>query len=256
MSKAPPRIFDRQLYAQRRARAANSDGEPILVREIAEHMAERLAGFGKRFEKALDLSSRDESYRVLKPSAEAWVRTTPYPSCLEYTDEEKLPFPPQSFDLIVSVLALHAVNDLPGALIQIRRTLRPGGAFLGALFAGSTLAELRQCLAAVETELSGGAHPRVAPFADVRDLGALLQRAGFGGPVADIERTTVRYKDISRLVADLRRLGETNSLAARGTMPLTRRFVDAMRDYYVANYAVDGGRLKATFDVAYLTGWA
>lgn len=254
MAKVPPQIFNRRLYAYRRARAIRQGADPILVREVTERMVERLAELNRRFARALDLSSRDDAYALLESLAGSWVRTTPYPSPYQIVDEEHLPFPPNSFDLIVSVLALHAVNDLPGALIQIRRSLKPGGVFLGALYAGSTLAELRQSFAAAELEILGGTTPRVAPLADIRDLGALLQRANFVRPVADIERTTIRYREISTLFADLRRLGETNALAMRGVKPISRRLIGAVHNHYAANYT-DDGRLRATFEIAYLMGW-
>ena len=256
MPKAPPQIFDRRAYAQRRARAVLAGGGTILTHDTAAHMAERLAVTKKRFDKALDLGWRDESFIELAPSAASWVRTTHYPSAQLVADEEALPFAPASFDLITSVLALHAVNDLPGALAQIRRILKPGGLFLAALFGGATLQELRQSFAAGESEISGGASPRVAPFADVRDLGALLQRAGFGGPVADVERTAIRYKDIKRLFADLRALGETSVLTQRRRQPLSRAVLNAALAHYADNHADADGRLRATFDVVYLTGWA
>lgn len=254
MVKGPPRIFDRRAYAWARARAAKAGGELILVRDVAEHMAERIAVMKPNAGTALDLSSRDESFAVLESTAASWVRATLYPSAPMIADEEVLPFASTSFDLVTSVLALHAVNDLPGALTQIRRILKPGGLFLAALFGGATLTELRQSFAAGEAEVSGGASPRVAPFADVRDLGALLQRAGFGGPVADVERTVIRYRDISRLFADLRSLGETNTLTQRSRKPLSRAVLDATLAHYAANHADADGRLSATFDIVYLTG--
>jgi SAM-dependent methyltransferase len=254
MAKGPPQIFDRRAYAQARARAAKAGGELILMRDAAEHMAERIAVMKPDAGSALDLGSRDESFAVLAPAATSWVRTTAYPSQHMTVDEEVLPFAPATFDLVTSVLALHAVNDLPGALAQIRRILRPGGLFLAALFGGATLTELRQSFAAGEAEVTGGASPRVAPFADVRDLGALLQRAGFSGPVADVERTVIRYKDISRLFADLRALGETNVLVQRSRKALGRATLRASVAHYAAIHTDSDGRLAATFDVLYLTG--
>ncbi|HEY4123257.1 MAG TPA: methyltransferase domain-containing protein [Rhizomicrobium sp.] len=185
---------------------------------------------------------------MTKPLAQSWTRATFPPS-------EILDAPSQTFDLAVSVLALHAINDLPGFLIQIRRALKPDGLFVGALFSGDTLKELRESFAAGEEEISGGASPRVAPFADVRDLGGLLQRAGFNLPVADTERTVVRYRQFKTLISDLRAAGETNVLASRARKPLRRDVVAASLAQYSANHAEDDGRLRATFDIAYLTGW-
>ncbi|MBI3759571.1 MAG: methyltransferase domain-containing protein, partial [Deltaproteobacteria bacterium] len=165
-------------------------------------------------------------------------------------------FAPESFDLAVSVLSLQAVNDLPGALVQIRRSLKPDGLFLAALFGGETLHELREAFAAGEMAVLGGVSPRVAPFAEVRALGTLLQRAGFALPVADSERTTVQYREFKTLVSDLRALGETNVLNQRDRRPLSRAVLAAALAHYGAAHCDAKGRLTATFDVIYLTGWA
>ena len=247
----PPRIFDRRAYAQRRARALGTD---FLLADVAQHLAQRIGAMNRRFQNALDLSSRPESFAQLESGAEIWVRTALTPGCAIMADEEALPFALDSFDLIVSVLSLHAVNDLPGALVQIRRALKPDGLFVAALFGGETLRELREAFAHAESELRGGASPRVAPFADVRDLGALLQRAGFAMPVADVERTTVRYGRFSSLVRDLRALGETNALAQRGRGFLRRDVLAAAVARYAEAHSDRDGRLRATFDIVYLTG--
>jgi len=247
----PPQIFDRRLYAQHRARAAGTD---FLVADLAQHLAERIAAVNRRFQTALDLSSRPEAFASLQPAAETWTRTSLSGGRLMIADEEALPFAPDSFDLIVSVLSLHAVNDLPGALVQIRRALRPGGLFVAALFGGQTLQELREAFARGESELRGGASPRVAPFADVRDLGALLQRAGFSMPVADVERTVVQYGNFASLVRDLRALGETNTLAQCSRRFLRRDVLASALAHYAQAHGNTDGRLNATFDVVYLTG--
>lgn len=246
----PPQIFDRRLYAQRRARATCTD---FLVADVAAHLAERIHALGGPFKHGLDLSSRPEAFAELSGAAERWTRTSLTGGLSATADEEALPFAPESFDLIVSVLALHAVNDLPGALIQIRRALKPDGLFVAALFGGESLRELRAAFAQAESDLSGGASPRVTPFADVRDLGALLQRAGFPKPVADVERTTVRYRGFASLVHDLRSLGETNALAQRSRKFLRRDVLAAALAHYAAAHSDPDGRLRATFDVVYLT---
>jgi SAM-dependent methyltransferase len=243
----PPRIFDRKLYALRRARASES----FLALDAAQAMAERISAINRRFLRGLDLNARAETRAIFAPLAEEWAETLPGSA-----DEEALPFAPESFDLIVSVLSLHAVNDLPGALVQIRRALKPDGLFLAALFGGETLRELREAFAAGESETAGGISPRVAPFADVRDLGGLLQRAGFALPVADAERTTVRYARFDSLVADLRALGETNALVERSKRILRRDTLAATLSHYRANHADAQGRIPATFDVIHLAGWA
>jgi SAM-dependent methyltransferase len=171
-------------------------------------------------------------------------------------DGDALSVEAASCDLAVSILALHAVNDLPGVLSQTKRALKPDGLFLAALFGGETLFELRDSFAAAEVATTGGISPRVAPFADVRDLGGLLQRAGFALPVADVERTTVLYRDFGSLIRDLRVHGETNALVQRSRTPLSRTTLAAMLAHYQAHHAEPDGRLRATFDMVYLTGWA
>ncbi len=249
----PPKIFDRSLYARRRLRSRGTD---FLVGEAAARIAERLMTVNRRFSDALDISSRNAALATLGPVADRWIRTQLSGSGADIiADEEALPFANASFALIVSVLSLHAVNDLPGALVQIRRALRPDGLFSAALFGGETLQELRAAFAAAETQVRGGASLRVAPFSDVRDLGALLQRAGFALPVVDIERTIVRYSDFAALLADLRALGETNALCQRSRKFLRRDVIGAALTEY-ADAHTETGRLRATFDIIYLAGWA
>ena len=238
-------------------RAARDGKESFLARQAGENIAERLAGMGQRFPHALDLGSRAESFAMIAPFGDHWVRTSAFAGqSLKsvVADEEALPFAPHSFDLVTSVLTLHAVNDLPGTLVQIRRTLAPGGLFLAALFGGSTLAELRRAFAAGEAEVSGGASPRVVPLTDVRDAGALLQRAGLIMPVADVERISVRYRSFKTLVQDLRALGETNALTQRRRSVLPRRVHHAMLANYMKQDGEADGRLRATFDILYLAG--
>jgi SAM-dependent methyltransferase len=215
-----PRIFDPKAVAQHRARASRIAGDRFLLRDARENLDLRRAAANRRFEAVLTLDALGEDEIV----------------------------PAGEYDLVVSALALHWVNDLPGVLTQVRRALKPDGLFLGALFGGETLQELRAAFAAAEIDTTGGLSPRVAPFADVRDLGGLLQRAGFALPVADVERTAVRYGDLLKLVADLRAHGETNALVERRRTPLPRATLAAL----VARYEP----VVATFDIVYLTGWA
>jgi len=218
----------------------------------------RLAAVKRRFAIGLDLNSRRQSFDCLAEHADGWVRTNLHPRSQSVSlvgDEEFLPFAPGSFDLIVSVLGLHAANDLPGALVQIRRALKPDGLFMAALFGGATLQELRRAFAAGEAEATGGVSPRVAPFADVRDMGALLQRAGFALPVADTDRVPVHYRSFGTLVEDLHSLGETNALAERRKNFLPRSVLTSALESYERD-AAQGGRLAATFDIVYVTGWA
>lgn len=253
-----PIVFDRNLYAARRARAERISGDDFLVRDAAESLAERLRGLKRRFRWALDLGTRRSAFPFLEPHAAHWLRTnaSEIGEISAVVDEEALPFADGRFDLIASVLNLHATNDLPGALVQTRRALAPHGLFVAALFGGATLGELRRAFVAGEAEILGGASPRVAPFSDVRDMGALLQRTGFEMPVADVERLTVRYRSFATLARDLRALGETSALAGRSKRPLARAVLAASLAHYAANDSDSAGRLVATFDIIYLTGWA
>src|SRR5207248_4770303 len=172
------------------------------------------------------------------------------------SDSETLPLQPESFDLAVSALAFQFVNDLPGVLAQIRRALRPDGLLLAAMLGGDTLTELRQSFAAAEAELESGVSPRVAPFADLRDVGALLQRAGFALPVADVDRVVVRYTNAFALMQDLRRMGATNILVERRRTPTRRATMLRMAQIYGERFADPDGRIRVTFDMVWLSGWA
>jgi SAM-dependent methyltransferase len=249
MAIGPPRIFDRHAVALHQARARAMAGEMFLVRQAGEGLAQRLGAVRRTFSNALELDGSDISAHLLGPHAEHWTKQT-------LADDESVCSMPQQFDLVASVLSLHKVNDLPGVLFQIRRVLKPDGLFVAALFAGETLRELRASLAAGELETLGGISPRVAPFADVRQLGGLLQRAGFALPVADVERTVVRYREFQTLVSDLRAMGETNALEERLRKPLHRKTLSAARSHYANSHADPDGRLRATFEIAYLTGWS
>ncbi len=257
-----PVIFDRQLLRQRRRRAQALGPEDFLLARVAEDFADRLASVTRRFNLAVDLGTPGDAVRqVLDASGkvETVVVVDPLSAATSPTvaaDEEALPFRDASLDLVVSALALHLVNDLPGTLIQIRRALKPDGLFMAAMLGGETLTELRQAFAEAETEVDGGVSPRVAPFPDLRDLGALLQRAGFALPVADVERVTVRYSTVFSLMNDLRRMGATNALAARRRVPLKRKTLLRMVEIYGQRFADTDGRLRATFDIIWLSGWA
>jgi SAM-dependent methyltransferase len=187
------------------------------------------------------------------PTEEAY-REGHYPRIV--ADDERLPLAEACCDLVVSVLALQGVNDLPGGLIQIRRALRPDGLFLGCMMGGESLNELRQSLTAAESEILSGAAPRVAPFADVRVLGALLQRAGFALPVVDLDRVVTRYGDMFALMRDLRAMGAANALIARSRAPLRRDVLFRAAQIYAERFADGDGRLRATFDMVWLAGWA
>lgn len=246
MSDGPRRIFDRKALGLRRVRAARTAPDQFLVIHALESIGDRVAAIRREFDHVLDL---DGVFRNRAP----FLRPRAH---VDLDANETFDSAGGPFDLIVSVLGLHAVNDLPGVLVQARRALKPDGLFLAALFGGETLQELRQSLAAAEIEVLGGVSPRVAPFADVRDLGGLLQRAGFALPVADVERTVVRYSDMGQLIGDLRAMGETNTLMERDRRAMPRRMLAAAAAHYAANFADPDGKLRATFDIVYLTGWA
>jgi len=244
-------IFDRRLLRARCARAAALGPSTFLIDRVTEDIADRLAAVRRRFDRALDLDAPTVAVRrVLAESGKVG-------SILAVTaDAEALPFRVASFDLIVSALALQFVNDLPGALIQIRRALRPDGLFLAALLGGDTLTELRQSFAVAESEIEQGLSPRVAPFADLRDLGGLLQRAGFALPVTDVDRLTVRYASPLALMHDLRRMGAANVLIERSRRPLRRETLARMIEVYESRFADADRRIRATFEIVWLSGWA
>lgn len=267
----PPQIFDRRLRRLRLGRAARraergQGGAEFLSLRVAEDIAERLEAVNRRFDLAVDLGARDDAFAralaassaadkigLLIPASEARGRLREAPLI---ADAERLPFAEASLGLIVSRLALHWVNDLVGALIQVRRALRPDGLFLGALLGGATLSELRQSLMAAEAELRGGAGPRVSPFLDAADGASLLQRAGFALPVADTDMVRVFYDEPLKLLADLRAMGETSALLDRPAAPLTREIVKRTFEIYRARHGAPDGRIIATFEIINLTGWA
>lgn len=258
-----PLVFDRPLLRRRLARAAALGPADFLLERVAEDVGDRLLAVKRDFPRALDLgSATDAVARVLArhPGIETVIRAAPraagpgFPTVI--ADEEALPFAQGALDLIVSGLSLQHVNDLPGALTQVRRALKPDGLFLGALIGGSSLGELREVFAIAESETTGGLSPRVAPFADVRDMGALLQRAGFALPVTDVDRVVVRYASPFTLFADLRRMGAANALTERRRVPLRRATVLRAAELYGERFADTDGKVRATFEIVWLSGWA
>lgn len=260
MSDGPRDIFDRVLLRRRRAAAAARMAEAgFLHREVTHRLRERLDDIARRFDLALAVGWEDRArppaprtvYADLAPE-----RLGGAPGPCVALDEEALPFAPHSFDLVLANLTLHWVNDLPGALVQYHRVLRPDGLFLAALFAGETLAALRRALMEAEIAMRGGASPRVAPMAEIRDLGALLQRAGFAMPVVDIETIRVSYADALRLMQDLRAMGESNVLHARHRGLTSPALLQRAAALYHERHADAEGRIEAHFDVHFLTAWA
>jgi len=259
----PPRLFDRNLLDARRRRAL---ARPVpdadfLLRAIVDDIGERLGAVQRRFALGADigtpldllarrLAADGQVERIVRLDRIGETR----PDVV--ADPEALPLAEASVDLAVSALALHWCDDLPGALAQIRRALKPDGLLLAALLGGDTLTELRQSLAAAEADITGGASPRVAPFTELRAAGALLQRAGFALPVIDMDRRTVRYASALHLMRDLRAMGAANALVERSRRPLPRAVLARAVEIYAERFSDPDGRVRATFDVISLSGWA
>lgn len=260
-------LFDRKLLRGRRARFAHEiEARKFLLAHVAREIAERVEVMLRPFPLALDLGAyhgllgrrlaelKSVGEMVYAESVFVFAALCPRPSLV--CDEDLLPLKDASLNLIVSGLALHRVNDLPGALIQIRRALRPDGLFMAALLGARALIELRQALIEAEVETEGGASPRVSPFADVRDYGALLQRAGFALPVVDAETLKVTYPSPRELMREVRALGGGNVLLARSKAPLSRRTLERTEAIYRERHSMPDGRVSATFEIVYLSGWA
>lgn len=260
-------IFDKaQIAANRRRALANNDPKAGFLLDIAaEELADRLAVVERSFEHAVEL------HGTTGAAAHAAIATgkvgslTRVESDIRYVAAgesfleaplEDVPLAPQSANLVIAPLNLHLTNDTPGVFIQIRRALKPDGLFLAAIPGAGTLQELREVLLATEIEMTGGASPRVIPFADVRDVGGLLQRAGFALPVIDAENYTVRYDSLFPLMRDLKAMGMTNPLSARSHKPLTRAFFLRAAEIYAERFSDPDGRIRATFSIIYVSGWA
>ena len=256
-----PNIFDRHLLRVRQRRARRLTPATFLLDRVAADLGDRLSAVLRKFDVAVDLGTPSDAVRRVL-AANNNISTIVAAGLdgdddgLRVTaDEETLPFAERSLDLVVSALALQFVNDLPGALIQIRRALKPDGLLLAALIGGDSLTELRSAFAAAESEVEGGISPRVAPFADIRELGGLLQRAGFALPVVDSERVAVRYDSALALMRDLRRMGATNILHERLRTPLKRSTLERVMAIYADRFADADGRVRATFEIIWLSGW-
>ena len=260
------RIFDTDLIVTRKLRALRSakPGADFLMAHAVEDLALRLVAVERKFGRAVTLHTLSPApAAALSNSGKVGevLRIEPDPAFLGGTTGmispiEALPLVPESIDLAVSLLTLHETNDTPGLLAQIRRALKPDGLFLAALPGQDTLAELRAALLAAETEITGGASPRVAPFMDVRDAGGLLQRAGFALPVTDTEKLTVRYDTMFDLMRDLRAMGATNALSDRSRKPASRQLFLRAAEIYADRYSDSDGRIRATFSTVWMSGWA
>jgi SAM-dependent methyltransferase len=241
-----PLLFDADAALRAQMRARRLDGDRFLERIAAEGMADRLGAITRSFTHGMWVGPG--VHRILEGFAQRW-------DLARFGPGEELVHPPGEYDLAVCLFSLQTVNDLPGALVQIRRALKPDGLFLAAMLGGGTLKELREAFAHGESATRGGISPRVSPFVDVRDAGALLQRAGFTLPVADVERLLVRYGDFFALARDLRIHGFTNVLAQRSRVPLRRDTLNAMLSHYVRYHGDPDGRIRARFETLFLTGW-
>ncbi len=251
MNDAPPNLFDHAIRGLRAPRATLALGADFLLQQAADDLAERLGTILRPFTDMLDVGTPTRAFSDvlarLRPDSRLAHRAPAF---------DDLGLGLAQHDLIVSGLALQHVNDLPGSLVQIARALRPDGLFMGCLVGGASLAELRQSLTEAESEITSGVSPRVFPFADVRDMGGLLQRAGLALPVADSEVLTVRYADMFGLMADLRAMGATNVLRARSKRFTPRRVMLKAAEIYAARFADGDGRIRATFELIWVSGWA
>lgn len=263
----PLLVFDRATLRLRRARAASAwTCHAFLKQEIAGRLVERLDDIRRRFDTALDLGCHGDEIATALGERKGIGRLIRADLGLSFAqhargpavvaDEEALPFAPGSFDLVMSAMTLHWVNDLPGALIQIARSLRPDGLFLGAMLGGGTLWQLRQAMSAAESEIEGGLSPRISPFADLRDAAGLLQRAGFALPVADSETIEVEYDNALALMRELSAMGEGNLVAERRRGFSRRSTLLRAAEIYAERFAQPSGRIGATFEVLFLHGWA
>lgn len=265
-------VFDRSAVRAHRDRAASHfDEHRFLADEVAARLIDRLDDFTRRFPLALEIGARDGFLSAqarslgkidvalvadVSPRMAELAGARGHRGMSVCADEEFLPFAPRAFDLVWSCLSLHWVNDLPGALIQAQRCLKPDGLFLAAMLGGSTLQELRQVLLETEIGAGGGVRPRISPFADTRDAAGLLQRAGFALPVADSDRITVKYRNLPSLLYDLRFMGETNAVRSRGRGFTASALFAEAADRYFEKHGDEDGRITATFEVIYLAGWA
>jgi SAM-dependent methyltransferase len=261
-----PILFDKALARARLRRALRGGAATFLLEQALADLDDRLAAVTRDFRSVLELGGPTPQVAAALtsrfPQADVF-RAAPDPLAVGsgswlslVADEELIPFGPDSFDLAISLLALQWANDLPGAIAQIRRTLKPDGLFLACLVGGQSLKELRLALAVAEEESLGGASPRVAPFVDLRDLGSLLQRAGFALPVTDVETLTVRYSDLFGLIGDLRAMGGANALVERSRRPLPRAVWARAAEVYAERFADSDGRVRATFELVWLSGWS
>jgi malonyl-ACP O-methyltransferase BioC len=266
----PMIVFNRRTIRKHRARAAaNLEKHDFLFKETSERLCDRLDDIKRTFPLALDLGCRTGQIARtiagrgnikklmqcdLAPEMVARAETKGNPRLV--VDEEALPFKNSAFDLIISNLTLHWVNDLPGTLLQARRTLKPDGLFLASILGGETLKELRTAMAEAEISEEGGLSPRISPMANIQDLAQLLQRAGFALPVVDTETITVMYTDIMSLMLDIRSMGESNAVIENRKGLMKKSTMAAAALNYSRNFTDNNGKMPATFQILTMTGWA
>jgi SAM-dependent methyltransferase len=260
MDHAPPALFDTKATRRNRARALAASGPAFLREAMEAEILWRLDLVLRHFPHALLIGSApgDLAKRIAQTGKAGQIitaETVPHANAL-VIDPEALPFAPASLDAVIWAGGLESVNDLPGTLIQIRRALKPDGLFLSCVLAGESLKELRQSFLAAESETSGGVSPRVAPFAEVRGWGALLQRAGFALPVADLDRLDVNYGNAMSLMRDLKAMGLANPMIGRRKGLTPPSLIAKAAAHYAEHFANEKGRLKATFELVTVTGWA
>lgn len=273
MSSPPPKLFDRARVARNRDRASSDYRHYAFLKgRESNQLLERLKDSPRKFEHALDLFAHDGQASEALLESDLVAQVTAIEPSARMVDalrtaglealvygEDKLPFQPASFDLVVSILSLHWINDLPGMLKQIKTVLQPDGLFLACLFGGGTLTELRTALIEAETEITGGISPRVSPLPGLQDMAGLLQGVGFALPVADRDRVTVRYEHPMLLLRDLKGMGEQAAFAVRpdqARQPLSRRILARMSEIYFERFSDPDGRVRASFEIIWLSGWA
>ena len=255
-------IFDRRLVKHKRQRAAhNFSDHDFLFQWSKNQISERLHDINRTFDTALHIGSRSPlsaQHNKIGTMITLDLPNTPVEPCTPYiqASEEFLPIAPKSMDLILSNLNLHAVNDLPGALLQIRNSLKDDGLFMASIFGGETLYELRKTMAEIELSMLGGVSPRIAPFADKPQMGDLLQRAKLNLPIIDSEIITVTYDNVFKLLHDVRGMGEGNTIIERSKTPLNKEFFMRLAQKYHENFAEEDGRIVASFEIIFLHGWA
>jgi len=252
-----PTIFDERLRRRRRSKLGiTRPGADFLVEHASLELSDRLQAINRTFGTIVCHGALNWSQTIATHAIATDIANVSSTKTGVVMDEATLPFAAGSLDAYASVLSLHAVNDLPGALAQIRRALKPDGLFVAAMFGGNTLTELRKCLADAELEIEGGLSPRIFPFADVRDMGSLLQRAGFALPVTDSEELFVNYRNPAKLLQDLREMAETNVLVERRKSFLKKAVLFRALELYAGRHTREDGTVRATFEIVYLTGWA